>query len=80
MHTNEGIVQKAMKIEHHRSLPDTAGCQTFTEVIVTGKAQPYVLGTRLRVATGSTPLPRTWLMFRWQSGITAPARWGFPAG
>jgi hypothetical protein len=46
---NTGVVKKAMKIDHHRSLLDTATCQTFTEVIVTDKANPYVLGTRLRV-------------------------------
>ena len=38
-----------MKIDHQRSLLDTATCQTFTEVIVTNKEKPYVLGTRLRV-------------------------------
>jgi hypothetical protein len=38
-----------MKIDFHRSLLDTATCQTFTEVIVTNKENPYVLGTRLRV-------------------------------
>ena len=46
---NTGIIKKAMKIDHHRSLLDTDSCQTFTEVIVTDKMNPYVLGTRLRV-------------------------------
>jgi len=46
---SEGLIQKTMKIDHHRSLLDTATCQTFTEVIVTDKDAPYVLGTRLRV-------------------------------
>jgi hypothetical protein len=46
---NEGLIKKAMKIDFHRSLLDTATCQTFTEVIVTDKENPYVLGTRLRV-------------------------------
>ena len=46
---NEGVIKKPMKIDHHRSLLDTANCQTFTEVIVTDKANPYVLGTRLRI-------------------------------
>jgi hypothetical protein len=46
---NKGVVKTAMRIDHHRSLIDPATCQTFTEVIVTNKAQPYVLGTRLRV-------------------------------
>src|SRR5262245_52868694 len=46
---NNGLINKAMKIDHHRSLLDTSSCQTFTEVIVTDKAEPYVLGTRLRI-------------------------------
>ena len=46
---NKGLIKTAMKIDHHRSLLDPSTCQTFTEVIVTNKAKPYVLGTRLRV-------------------------------
>jgi hypothetical protein len=46
---DEGLIKTAMKIDHHRSLYDLATCQTFTEVIVTNKEKPYVLGTRLRV-------------------------------
>jgi hypothetical protein len=46
---NTGLIKKPMKIDHHRSLLDTATCQTFTEVIVTNKENPYVLGTRLRI-------------------------------
>jgi len=49
---NEGLIHKALKIDHHRSLLDTATCQTYTEMIVTDKASPYVLGTRLRVNHG----------------------------
>ena len=46
---NTGVIKKPMKIDFHRSLIDPATCQTFTEVIVTNKENPYVLGTRLRV-------------------------------
>ena len=46
---NKGVIKTAMKIDHHRSLIDPNTCQTFTEVIVTDKANPYVLGTRMRV-------------------------------
>jgi hypothetical protein len=46
---DKGLVRTPMKIDHHRSLLDTATCQTFTEVIVTSRERPYVLGTRLRV-------------------------------
>jgi len=49
---NEGLIKTAMKIDHHRSLLDTSTCQTFTEVIVSDKAAPYALGTRLRVNHG----------------------------
>jgi hypothetical protein len=44
-----GVIQKPMKIDFHRTLIDPATCQTFTEVIVTDKTNPYVIGTRLRV-------------------------------
>ena len=47
-----GLIKTPMKVDHHFSLLDTATCQTFTEVIVTDKAKPYVLGTRLRVNHG----------------------------
>jgi hypothetical protein len=44
-----GVIQKPMKMDFHRTLIDPATCQSFTEVIVTDKTHPYVLGTRLRV-------------------------------
>jgi hypothetical protein len=44
-----GFVNKPLKIDHHRSFYDVDSCQTFTEVIVTDKAAPHVVGTRLRV-------------------------------
>jgi hypothetical protein len=46
---NNGLIKMPMKLDHQRSLIDTATCQTFTETIVTNKEQPYVFGTRLRV-------------------------------
>lgn len=52
MNIDEGLIKKPMKIDHQRSLLDTATCQTYTEVIVSDKANPYVLGTRLRVNHG----------------------------
>jgi hypothetical protein len=52
MAINEGLIKKAMKVDHARHLLDTSTCQTFTEVIVTDKAAPYVVGTRLRVNHG----------------------------
>ena len=46
---SKGLIKTPMKIDRQRSLLDTATCQTFTEVIVTNKEKPYVIGTRLRV-------------------------------
>ena len=50
---DEGFIKKPLKIDFHRSLLDTASCQTFTELFVTdaenSKKNPYVFGTRLRV-------------------------------
>jgi len=46
---SNGLITKPMKIDFHRSLIDPDTCQTFTEVIVTDKENPYVLGTRMRV-------------------------------
>ncbi len=49
---DEGVIKKPMKIDHQRSLLDTATCQTYTEVLVSDPAAPYALGTRLRVNHG----------------------------
>jgi hypothetical protein len=49
---NKGIINKPLKIDFHRTIYDEATCQTYTEVIVTNKEEPYVIGTRLRVVTG----------------------------
>jgi hypothetical protein len=46
---DEGLINTPLTIDHHRSLLDESTCQTFTEVIVTDAAKPYILGTRLRV-------------------------------
>ena len=45
----QGIINKPLAIAHHRSILDEASCQTFTEVVVTTEAEPYVLGTRMRI-------------------------------
>jgi hypothetical protein len=45
----QGLIMKPMKIDHQRSYLDTDTCQSITEVIVTDKAAPYVLSTRLRI-------------------------------
>ncbi|MBN2339324.1 MAG: hypothetical protein JXP48_12375 [Acidobacteria bacterium] len=44
-----GFLTKPLVIDKSMSLYDDASCQTFTEVIVTDKANPHVFGVRLRV-------------------------------
>src|SRR4051812_45292978 len=46
MNLDDGLIKKAMKIDHQRSLLDTSTCQTYTEVVVSDKSAPYALGTR----------------------------------
>lgn len=52
MKPGEGIFQTPLKIDLHRSLLDVVTGETFTEVIVTDKSHPYVIGTRLKVSDG----------------------------
>jgi hypothetical protein len=47
-----GILSKPQKIDFHRSIFDTQSCTSFTEVIITDPAHPYVLGTLLQVRPG----------------------------
>jgi len=71
MNINEGLIKMPMKIDHSRSLLDTSTCQTFTEVIVSDKANPYALGTRLRVNHG--------LIAEIEMMWTTTGYWGFGA-
>ena len=48
----EGVFKTPLKIDFHRSLLDVVTGETFTEVIVTDKTHPYVIGTRLKVSGG----------------------------
>jgi len=43
------LIGKPLKIDQHLSLLDTARCETYTEGLVSDKADPYALGTRLRM-------------------------------
>ena len=49
---DNGIVHTPLKIDFHRSLLDVDACETFTEVIVTDAAHPYVLAVRQKISGG----------------------------
>ena len=68
---DEGLIKKALKIDHNRSLLDTSTCQTYTEIIVTDKAAPYALGTRMRINHG--------LIAEIEMIWTTTGYWGFSA-
>ena len=47
-----GVISKPQKIDFHRSLLDPQTCTSFTEVIITDPAHPYVLGTLITAFGG----------------------------
>lgn len=50
---DRGIIALALPIAFHRSILDIDSCRTFSEVIVTDREHPYVLGVRLIMDSGS---------------------------
>jgi hypothetical protein len=46
-----GVISKALKIDHRRTNIDTTACATYTEIIITDSANPYVIGTQIRHGT-----------------------------
>jgi hypothetical protein len=48
----KGLWNTALPIALHHSIYDVGRCKTFSEVIVTEGAHPYVIGTRLTVKDG----------------------------
>jgi len=48
---SKGIINKPLKIDFHRTIYDVATCQTYTEMLVLNKEEPYVNGVRMRVVT-----------------------------
>lgn len=66
-----GVLSQPMKIDHNRSIHDTTNCATFTELIVTDPAKPYVIGTRM-LFTGNQ-------ITTIESIATHPGDWAFNA-
>lgn len=47
MNISTGILSQNLKIDHTLSIFDTVACATFTEIIVTNPAKPYIITTRM---------------------------------
>jgi hypothetical protein len=43
-----GLLSKALKIDHRKTNADTTACKSYTELIVTDPANPYVIGTQIQ--------------------------------
>ena len=48
-----GLISKPQKIDFHRSFLDTRSCTSFTEIVITDPAHPYVLGAQIQARGGS---------------------------
>ncbi|KAI1335605.1 hypothetical protein F5Y15DRAFT_409027 [Xylariaceae sp. FL0016] len=48
-----GVLSQALKLDHNRSIHDTTGCATFTELIAASDPHPYVIGTRMQFGSDS---------------------------
>lgn len=49
-----------MKIDHSRSFYDAVKCRTFTELIITDPAAPYVIGMRVVLNDTNGKIKKIW--------------------
>ncbi|KAF2467700.1 uncharacterized protein BDR25DRAFT_233834 [Lindgomyces ingoldianus] len=71
--TKSGMLSKALKISHNRTLLDTTQCATYTELIAPDNTPPYVIGTQIRLDTASGKVNKL------ESIITTTGDWFFDA-
>jgi hypothetical protein len=69
LNLTKGVLSQSMKIDHNRSIFDTTACSTFTELIVTNPAKPYVIGTRMDLTNGK--------ITKIESIVTTTGDWAF---
>lgn len=51
MNVHNGVLSKALKIDHHRTNLDTTSCASYTELVIADSANPYVIGTQIHHGT-----------------------------
>ncbi|KAK4232427.1 hypothetical protein QBC38DRAFT_462708 [Podospora fimiseda] len=44
----KSVLRKKLKIDHRRTIYDLVQCATYTELVITDSANPYVIGTQIR--------------------------------
>ncbi|KAF4631441.1 hypothetical protein G7Y89_g6687 [Cudoniella acicularis] len=52
----KGVISKALKIDHRRTNVDKISCATYTEIIITDSANPYVIGTQIHHNAADTKI------------------------
>lgn len=67
----KGILTYSLTIDSSRSIHDTEGCATFTEIIAASDPHPYVIGTRMELLAGKVALV--------ESIVTDAGDWAFNA-
>lgn len=55
---SSSILSKPLKIDHNRSLHDTTQCSTYTEIVVTDRAHPYVIGVQMAYNADATQVTK----------------------
>ncbi|KAF2727146.1 hypothetical protein EJ04DRAFT_570651 [Polyplosphaeria fusca] len=68
-----GILTKAIKLSHNRTLYDTTQCATYTELIAPDNTPPYVIGTQIRVDASTSTISKL------ETLITTTGDWFFNA-
>ncbi|ORY18366.1 hypothetical protein BCR34DRAFT_473438 [Clohesyomyces aquaticus] len=68
-----GILSKALKISHNRTLYDTVQCAIYTELIAPDNTPPYVIGTQVGLDAASGKVKKM------ESIITSTGDWFFDA-
>lgn len=48
MEITSGVLSKALHVDHNRTITDLTECATYTEMIMTDRASPHVVGTQVR--------------------------------
>lgn len=71
---SSGIIVNPLIITHNRSFYDTTACATFTEVVVDGATNPYVIGTQLRFTQSHSDDHK---ISKVDSIVTKPGDWLF---
>ncbi|KAF2198237.1 hypothetical protein GQ43DRAFT_443541 [Delitschia confertaspora ATCC 74209] len=69
----KGVLSTAQKLDHVRSQHDTTLCATYTELIITNSAHPYVLGTQMRIDVATSSISKI------ETVITQKGDWLFNA-